>query len=261
MTVIFLWLLCASELHNDVLTRIPHLQTSNLSRGSPAHLSGAATPNKDSSRSVVPGCFGPPNLTKSPQGPGSGSSNHSIFKPLGVPISDGLSLSPQQRSRNAYLKQQQQHSKKMFSGTHNMRPNLALEPGGGLTNPGPGPLGRGPSPFEANLGRGPSPPNGLFREQMTPPPSMDDMADRLSQLNMSPSQNEAPQLSSKSFPSPSTMSATAMMAAQLVQQGALPQQMLQQVSPSMMTNQQLMMQAQQQLQMQQQLPQQVSAMP
>ena len=147
----------------------------------------------------------------------------------------------------------------MFSGAHNMRTSVVFEPGGGLTNPGPGPFGRGPSPFEANLGRGPSPPNGLPREQMTPPPLMDEMTDRLSQLSMSPSQHEAQQLSNKSLPA--NISATAMMAAQLVQHGNLPQQMLQQLSPSMMTNQQLMMQAQQQLQMQQQLQQQVIADP
>ena len=161
--------------------------SSNLSRGSPAHLSGAATPNKDHSRVV--GSIGPPNLTKSPQGPGSGSSSHSthIFKPVSVAGSDCLSLSPQQRTRNSYLKQQQQQS---FSAAPNMRPNMMLEPGGGLTNPGPGPFGQGPSPMEANFGRGPSPPNGLPREQMTPPPLLEEMTDRMSQLSMSPSQFE-----------------------------------------------------------------------
>ena len=49
---------------------------------------------------------------------------------------------------------------------------------------------------------------------------------------------------------------SAMMAAQMVQQGQVPAQLLQQLSPSMLSNTQLMMQAQQQQQQQQQLGQQ-----
>lgn len=120
---------------------------------SPAHLSGAATPNKEQNRII--GFIGPPDLNNNfPQGPGAGAINLSLFKPVGAhePESLSLSLSPQQRARNAALKQHQhQHQQKMFGGGPNMRPN-GLEPGGGLTNPGPGPFGRGPSPFEGHLG-------------------------------------------------------------------------------------------------------------
>ena len=120
-------------------------QSGGHSRVSPAHLSGAATPNKETNRGI--GSIGPPNLTKSPQGPGS---LDWPCKPVGVPGAD--SLSPQQRGRNALLKQQQQQQQQqMFSGAPHMRTN-GLEPGGGLANPGPGPFGRGPSPFEGHLG-------------------------------------------------------------------------------------------------------------
>ena len=129
---------------------------------SPAHLSGAATPNKEQNRII--GFIGPPDLHNNfPLGPGAGAvnqcllkpvDNQSLFKPVGVHHADSLSLSPQQRARNAALKQQQQQQQqqlKMMSGASNMRPN-GQEPGGGLTNPGPGPFGRGPSPFESHLG-------------------------------------------------------------------------------------------------------------
>jgi hypothetical protein len=130
---------------------------------SPAHLSGAATPNKEQNRII--GFIGPPDLHNNfPLGPGAGAvnqcllkpvDNQSLFKPVGVVHhADSLSLSPQQRARNAALKQQQQQQQqqlKMMSGASNMRPN-GQEPGGGLTNPGPGPFGRGPSPFESHLG-------------------------------------------------------------------------------------------------------------
>lgn len=130
---------------------------------SPAHLSGAATPNKEQNRII--GFIGPPDLHNNfPLGPGAGAvnqcllkpvDNQSLFKPVGVHHADSLSLSPQQRARNAALKQQQQQLK-MMAGASNMRPN-GQEPGGGLTNPGPGPFGRGPSPFESHLGYLPLP--------------------------------------------------------------------------------------------------------
>eukprot|EP00802_Teleaulax_amphioxeia_P003377 Tamp_03380.p1 GENE.Tamp_03380~~Tamp_03380.p1 ORF type:complete len:1075 (+),score=262.02 Tamp_03380:165-3389(+) len=228
---------------------------------SPAHLSGAATPNKEQNRII--GFIGPPDLNNNfPQGPGAGAINLSLFKPVGAhePESLSLSLSPQQRARNAALKQHQhQHQQKMFGGGPNMRPN-GLEPGGGLTNPGPGPFGRGPSPFEGHLGRGPSPPNppnGLQRETMTPPPSLDDMTERMSNMHMSPSQLQQQQQQQQMNSKALSGNVPAMMAAQMLQHGQLPPQLLQQLSPNMMSNRELMIQAQQQLGQQQQLQQQL----
>lgn len=181
---------------HDKLEELPNLGP-NLRSSPGAHLSGATTPNKG-----AVGSIGPPFLTKSPQGPDSAPA----FKPVGLPGKDSLhvhDLSPLQRSRAAALQQQQQmfpNGGKPHQHQHqhqNLRASVGLEPGGGLTNPGPGPFGRGPSPLEGHLGRGPSPPNppnGLSRDAMTPPPSLDEMAERMSRMKVSPSQLSPSQL-------------------------------------------------------------------
>ena len=179
---------------HDKLEELPNLGP-NLRSSPGAHLSGATTPNKG-----AVGSIGPPFLTKSPQGPDSAPA----FKPVGLPGKDSLhvhDLSPLQRSRAAALQQQQQmfpNGGKPHQHQHqNLRASVGLEPGGGLTNPGPGPFGRGPSPLEGHLGRGPSPPNppnGLSRDAMTPPPSLDERAERMSRMKVSPSQLSPSQL-------------------------------------------------------------------
>ena len=113
---------------------------------------------------------------------------------------------------------------------------------------------RGPSP--------PNPPNGMARETMTPPPSLDEMTERMSNMNMSPSQQHQQQqqhMNNKALAG----NVPAMIAAHMLQHGQIPPQLLQQLSPNMLSNQQLMLQAQQfdqqqqlqQLQMQKQVNQ------
>jgi hypothetical protein len=114
---------------------------------------------------------------------------------------------------------------------------------------------RGPSPPN------PDPPNGLSRETITPPPLLDEVTDRLSQMNMSPSQMQQQHQKHLKGPGGAMQgNMSAMIAAQMVQQGQVPAQLLQQLSPGMLSNTQLMMQAQQQQQQQlgqQQLQQQM----
>ncbi len=76
---------------------------------------------------------------------------------------------------------------------------------------------RGPSP--------PNPPNGLSRETMTPPPLLDDVTERLSNLNMSPSQLQHQMMQMQQMH---------------MQQGQsqMPH-MMQQLAPSIVKNQQL----------------------
>ena len=208
------------------------LQTCSHLGGSPAHLSGAATPNKEQARAV--GSIGPPNLTTSPQrpqGPGSASnSNHSLFKPVGVPaqnnqsgLSDGsgfngashlINLDTTPESPRTYAPHRgrggepgparQNHIYVGQGQGQDWAPNM--RPGGGLPNTGP---------------------------------MLDDLTDRMSGMNMGVSQHQ--HMNSK--PIPSNMAALTTvnpnMPTQMMQQGQLPR-----TGPSklsMMTNQQLMM--------------------
>ena len=114
---------------------------------------------------------------------------------------------------------------------------------------------RGPSP--------PNPPNGMARETMTPPPLLDEITERMSNMNMSPSQQHQQQQQQHMHNKALAGNVPAMMAAQMLQHGQIPPQLLQQLSPNMLSNQQLMLQAQQfdqqqqlqQLQMQKQVNQ------
>lgn len=77
-------------------------QNSSNFRSSPAHLSGAATPNKHQGEVVDIGNLSPqgPQLMHKPVG------RQSMFKPLGNPLNESINLSPQQQARNTLLKQQ-----------------------------------------------------------------------------------------------------------------------------------------------------------
>jgi len=92
---------------------------------------------------------------------------------------------------------------------------------------------------------------------MTPPPSLDDMTERMSNMHMSPSQLQQQQQQQQMNSKALSGNVPAMMAAQMLQHGQLPPQLLQQLSPNMMSNRELMIQAQQQLGQQQQLQQQL----
>lgn len=212
---------------------MPGFQPSSHVRGSPAHLSGAATPSKEHTRQI--GSIGPPNLTTNPQrlqGSGSANStnNQSLFKPVGVPANhhepssfnnggsnlinldttpDTLNF-PQQRGRRAPNMSQSPHQQQHMLGgaadnwAHNMRNGSGL--------PGAGPM-------------------------------LDDITQGMSNMNMNSSQQQ--HLNMKTMPS--NMATVNMMnpnmSAQMMQQGQLPPRS----GPSklsMMTNQQLMMLAQ-----------------
>ena len=213
----------------------PGFQASSHLRGSPAHLSGAATPSKENTRQI--GSIGPPNLTTNPQrpqGPGSANStnNQSLFKPVGVPANHQSNLNepssfnnggsnlinldttpdtlnfPQQRGRRALNMVQSPHQQHMLGGAAD---NWAqMHPGSGLNGAGP---------------------------------MLDDITQGISSMNMNSSQQQ--HLNMKTMPSNmATMNMmNPSMSAQMLLQGQLPPR----TGPSklsMMTNQQLMMLAQ-----------------
>ena len=131
-------------------------------RVSPAHLSGAATPIQEQPR--IMGSVGPPYLTSSPQGPGSGNlpvfQGPSQTQPPREPRSASLSLSPQQRGRqvavlkHAVLHQQHLHTQQHHAQQHHMfagAPNIRVKEDLNSPGPGPGPFGRGTSPLDGHV--------------------------------------------------------------------------------------------------------------
>mmetsp|Transcript_10658 Transcript_10658/g.24312 ORF Transcript_10658/g.24312 Transcript_10658/m.24312 type:complete len:490 (-) Transcript_10658:177-1646(-) len=133
--------------------------------GAEERLSGAATPNKELSKhlptvsptnSSLSKAFGGSTFAVKPEGGRPGGS----LAPPALTSSPALSLSG------------------MMSGMP-IRPNVVMmEPGRGLTNPGPGQNVRGPSPQEGQFRNGPSPPTG-FLPEVSARPRVEELADQL----------------------------------------------------------------------------------
>jgi hypothetical protein len=199
---------------------------------SPAHLSGAATPSKEHGRVI--GSIGPPNLTtfaQRPQGPGSVAADaRSLFKPVGLPAqhqegkqdepggSNLINLDASDSIDSIQQQQQQRGRRPMMTTQQQQQQMLQIW--------------------------APNTSGGVFHgsEQL-----LDDMTDRMANMNMNQMQQQMQQQQSLKSKQMSAVQASMMRASmppQVMQQQPQQQQRSGPSKLSMMTNQQLMMLAQ-----------------